>query len=80
MRKSVHTTPASRIDSMVCPLCESDGVRYDKQSVARCSGCSRTLDGAVLETLKQIVALPDTSAAVLASAATRRCDVFLTAR
>lgn len=45
---------------MVCPLCESDEVRYDKQSVARCSGCNRTLDGAVLETLKQIVALPET--------------------
>jgi ribosomal protein L37AE/L43A len=60
MRKPVHPTPASRIDSMVCPLCESDGVRYDKQSVPRCSGCNRTLDGAVMETLKQIIALPDT--------------------
>jgi ribosomal protein L37AE/L43A len=59
MRKPVHPTPASRIDSMVCPLCESDGVRYDKQRVVRCSGCNRTLDGSVLETLKQIIALPD---------------------
>ena len=60
MRKPVHPTPASRIDSMVCPLCESDGVRYDQQSISHCSGCNRTLDGAVMETLKQIIALPDT--------------------
>ncbi|HZY56580.1 MAG TPA: hypothetical protein VFE09_02135 [Rubrobacteraceae bacterium] len=44
---------------MVCPLCESGGLRYDEQSVVRCTGCSRTLDGPVLETLKQIIALPD---------------------
>ena len=79
MRKPVHTTPASRIDSMVCPLCESGGLRYDKQSGVHCTGCNCTLDGAVLETLKQIIALPDIIGSPPASAATQRCDAFLTA-
>jgi ribosomal protein L37AE/L43A len=59
MRKPAYTIPASKIDSLVCPLCESSGLQYDDQSVARCTGCNRTLGGAMLEPLKQIVALPD---------------------
>ncbi len=61
MRKPLNTSPASKIDSMICPLCGVRGLRYDEQSVGRCTGCNRTLDGAILETLKQIIALPDTA-------------------
>jgi ribosomal protein L37AE/L43A len=51
---------ASRHDSLVCPLCERHELRACGHDSTRCPSCGDLLSGAMLETLKQVAALPDT--------------------
>ena len=44
---------------MVCPTCEFGELRICGSGWSRCNYCGRALDGALLEILRQIVALPD---------------------
>jgi ribosomal protein L37AE/L43A len=50
---------ASNSHFMICPLCEVAELRLDGNASARCDSCLRVLEGAVLETLEQVVGLPD---------------------
>jgi hypothetical protein len=45
--------------SLVCPLCEAGELKPSAQDSARCDLCAGSVSGAMLETLRQIVALPD---------------------
>ncbi|CAA9475637.1 MAG: hypothetical protein AVDCRST_MAG12-1134 [uncultured Rubrobacteraceae bacterium] len=44
---------------MVCPICETRGMKYLKSNLAFCPSCGRTTTGAVLEALLWVVGLPD---------------------
>lgn len=46
-------------DSLVCPLCESGGLRPCRNGSMRCESCGRHLGGAMLETLRRITDLPE---------------------
>jgi hypothetical protein len=50
---------ASRPDSLVCPFCEMGQLRSSSHDLMRCQSCEGHLSGAVLQTLRQISALPD---------------------
>ncbi len=50
---------ASRSRSLVCPLCEAGQLKPSGQRSARCESCAGSVSGAMLEALRQIVALPD---------------------
>jgi len=50
---------ASRSRSLVCPLCEAGELKPQAQDSARCESCAGSVSGAMLEVLRQIVALPD---------------------
>jgi ribosomal protein L37AE/L43A len=50
---------ASRSRSLVCPLCEAGELKPSAQHSARCGACAGSVSGAMLEALRQIVALPD---------------------
>jgi ribosomal protein L37AE/L43A len=50
---------ASRLDSLVCPLCEANRLRHSGHDSQRCQSCGGHLSGAVLQTLRQIISLPD---------------------
>jgi hypothetical protein len=50
---------ASRSDSLLCPLCESEELRPSGHDLALCDSRAGTVSGAMLEALRQIVALPD---------------------
>ncbi len=50
---------ASRPDSLVCPFCEMGQLRSSTHDSMRCQLCGGHLSGVVLETLRQISALPD---------------------
>jgi hypothetical protein len=50
---------ASRLDSLVCPLCEVDQLWPSGKDSARCTSCATLVSGAMLETLRRISALPD---------------------
>jgi ribosomal protein L37AE/L43A len=50
---------ASKPHLMICPLCGEGELRLDGNGSARCDSCVRVVEGAVLETLEQIVGLPD---------------------
>jgi hypothetical protein len=50
---------ASRSDSLVCPLCEAGELRLSDHTSARCASCASLLNGAMVETLRQITALPE---------------------
>jgi ribosomal protein L37AE/L43A len=50
---------ASRSRSLVCPLCEAGELKSAAQHWARCESCAGSVGGAMLEALRQIVALPD---------------------
>lgn len=52
-------TRASSPRSVVCPACESGELRNRKTTLSRCDDCGSVLDGAWLETLRQIIGLPD---------------------
>lgn len=45
--------------SIVCPACEIGKLRTCGPERSRCESCGCVLDGAMLEVLRQIVALPD---------------------
>jgi ribosomal protein L37AE/L43A len=50
---------ASRSRSLVCPLCEAGELKPSAQHSAKCEACVGSVGGAMLEALRQIVALPD---------------------
>lgn len=47
----------SRAHSIVCPACELGELRTCGPEQSRCDSCGRVVDGAILESLRQIVAL-----------------------
>jgi Zn finger protein HypA/HybF involved in hydrogenase expression len=49
----------SREHNMFCPSCEAGELHPRGPSLAHFDGCSRTLSGDGLKTIRQIVALPD---------------------
>jgi hypothetical protein len=51
---------ASRLECLICPLCEANKLYASAQDSMRCQLCGGTLSEAVLKTLRQITALPDT--------------------
>jgi hypothetical protein len=53
------STLASRLGSLVCPLCEVDELRLWGKDSARCASCAGLVSGAMLETLRRITAPPD---------------------
>jgi ribosomal protein L37AE/L43A len=46
-------------DHLICPACGSEELLPQSSGSARCEFCERIVDGPVLQTLRQIVALPD---------------------
>jgi hypothetical protein len=50
---------ASKLRSLVCPLCEAGGLNPLDQDSACCNSCLGSLGGAMLEALREIAALPD---------------------
>jgi ribosomal protein L37AE/L43A len=57
---TVPSRAASKPDSIVCPACGRGELRTRGPSdLAECDSCARDVEGAVLRTLEQIVALPD---------------------
>ena len=62
MRRAVYSFSGSKPDFVVCPFCEGgDLVRECPTIPARCTACGHTVDGDLLEALRQIIALPDAS-------------------
>jgi rRNA maturation endonuclease Nob1 len=51
---------ASRLDSLICPLCEVSKLYPSAQGSMRCESCGGHLQRAMLETLRSISTLPDT--------------------
>ena len=50
---------ASRPGSLVCPFCGTGALRSSANDLMRCQSCEGLFSGALLETLRQISALPD---------------------
>jgi ribosomal protein L37AE/L43A len=50
---------ASSSRSLVCPLCGAGELKPSAQHSAMCESCGSFVSGAMLEALRQIVALPD---------------------
>ena len=50
---------ASRLYRIICPFCESGALVPLAQGFARCGSCGMPLLGSVLETLQDIICLPD---------------------
>jgi ribosomal protein L37AE/L43A len=50
---------ASRLGSLVCPFCGTGALRSSANDLMRCQSCEGLFNGALLETLRQISALPD---------------------
>ena len=50
---------ASTPHFVICPLCEEGELRLDGNGSGRCDSCVRVVEGAVKETLEQIVGLAD---------------------
>ena len=61
---------ASRPGSLVCPFCQTGTLCSSGEDSMRCRSCEDLLSGALLETLRQIVSLPD----VLGSHACEECS------
>lgn len=57
MRKSARRS--FDVGRLVCPACGLGEIQTRGTAIARCDECERPVDGPVLETLLQIVALPD---------------------
>lgn len=49
----------SRAHHIICPFCESGELAFVGVGFARCASCGLPLLGSVLETLREIVGLPD---------------------
>lgn len=59
-RHPIYSSSGSSPDFIICPFCEGGELAGDRPTIsARCTGCGRTADGSLLETLRQIIALPD---------------------
>jgi ribosomal protein L37AE/L43A len=50
---------SSNTYSIICPCCGINELERSAEGVARCSRCDRPISTQVLETLEQIVSLPD---------------------
>jgi ribosomal protein L37AE/L43A len=50
---------ASRVRSLVCPLCEANELKHSGQDSVQCESCEGSVNGVMLEALRQIVGLPD---------------------
>ena len=50
---------ASKLHSLVCPLCEAGGLEPLGHDSARCDFCGGSLSGSLLVALCEIVSLPD---------------------
>ncbi len=50
---------ASRLDHIVCPFCESGELVTAGGGFARCDSCRLPLVGSMLETLRDMIGLPD---------------------
>ena len=58
----VDTSPvASGTDFRICPLCEESKLVFSGLNEARCPACDYQPSGGLLETLRQILALPEAS-------------------
>jgi hypothetical protein len=55
----VPSRTASRAHHTVCPFCESGELVFFGPGLARCGSCGLPLLGAMLETLRYIIGLPD---------------------
>src|SRR3712207_1606031 len=51
----------SRANHIICPFCESGELVSLAPGFARCSSCKLPLLGSVLETLRDVIDLPDAS-------------------
>jgi len=50
---------SSNTNSIICPCCGINELERSVEGEARCSRCDRPISTQVLETLEQIVSLPD---------------------
>jgi len=55
----VPSVKASRAHHILCPFCESGELGFVGEGVARCGSCGLPLLGSALETLRDVVGLPD---------------------
>ncbi len=55
----VPSPTASRLDHIICPFCESGLLVSRGAGFARCDSCGLSLLGSALESLRDIVDLPD---------------------
>ena len=55
----VPSPTASRLDHIICPFCESGELVSRGPGFARCDSCGLPLLGSALESLRDIVDLPD---------------------
>jgi hypothetical protein len=55
------STIASEAQFKICPLCEESRLVFSGLNEARCPVCDHEPDENFLKTLRQIIALPDTS-------------------
>ena len=75
-RPGVGSPTASRADQIVCPGCGCGQLQPPRgflSRLAECDCCERAFDKIIVETLKQIVALPEAFGKTLVSAVTPRC-------
>ena len=63
MGMRIPSSTASRPQRLACPFCESGELLSLGQGFARCGSCGMPLVGSALETLREIVGLPDTMGA-----------------
>ena len=56
----VPSSKASRLRHIVCPFCESGELISVGPGSARCRSCGLPLVGSTLETLRDVIGLPDT--------------------
>jgi hypothetical protein len=59
-RAKVPSCTTSRPGYLACPVCGSGELLSRGSDLAGCDSCGLGFDGAIVGTLKQIVALPDT--------------------
>jgi hypothetical protein len=49
----------SRLGSLVCPFCEAGELECTDRNSARCISCGRVTSRLILETLRQLIILPE---------------------
>lgn len=54
-----ETCPVSGPSFRICPVCEAERLVFSGWRSARCPGCGYEPDGTFLQTLHEIVALPE---------------------